>query len=87
GQRSSRDCTFWAEQLLTAPAEPGSSGSPAPSSRALLAPWERAGWQEGSLPPAASNRPRRPPAGIWSPAGGFFADPKKWKRNTVLAVA
>ena len=25
-------------------------------------------------------------AGIWSPAGGFFADPKKWKRNTALAV-
>lgn len=27
------------------------------------------------------------PKGIWSPAGGFYADPKKWKRNTVLAVA
>lgn len=25
--------------------------------------------------------------GIWSPAGGFYADPKKWKRNTALAAA
>lgn len=23
--------------------------------------------------------------GVWSPAGGFFADPKHWKRNTALA--
>jgi hypothetical protein len=25
-------------------------------------------------------------AEIWSPAGGFFADPKHWRRNTVVAV-
>ena len=23
---------------------------------------------------------------IWSPAGGFFADPKNWRRNTVVAA-
>lgn len=23
---------------------------------------------------------------IWSPAGGFFADPKHWRRNTAVAV-
>lgn len=23
---------------------------------------------------------------IWSPAGGFFADPKNWRRNTVIAA-
>ncbi|KAL4458383.1 hypothetical protein ABPG75_013248 [Micractinium tetrahymenae] len=27
------------------------------------------------------------PKGLWSPTGGFFADPKRWKRNTLLAVA
>jgi len=25
-------------------------------------------------------------AEIWSPAGGFFADPKNWRRNTVVAA-
>lgn len=25
-------------------------------------------------------------AEIWSPAGGFFADPKHWRRNTAVAV-
>ena len=29
---------------------------------------------------------RRRPAEIWSPAGGFFADPKNWRRNTVVAA-
>lgn len=24
---------------------------------------------------------------IWSPAGGFYADPKKWKRNTLITAA
>jgi hypothetical protein len=27
-----------------------------------------------------------PCAEIWSPAGGFFADPKNWRRNTVVAA-
>ncbi|KAK2077564.1 hypothetical protein QBZ16_004409 [Prototheca wickerhamii] len=27
------------------------------------------------------------PKGIWSPAGGFYPDPKYWRRNTALAVA
>ncbi len=26
------------------------------------------------------------PAGLWSPTGGFFADPKLWRRNTLVAV-
>ena len=25
-------------------------------------------------------------AEIWSPAGGFFADPKHWRRNTAVAI-
>ena len=25
------------------------------------------------------------PAGVWSPAGGWWADPKHWRRNTALA--
>lgn len=25
-------------------------------------------------------------AEIWSPAGGFFPDPKHWRRNTLIAV-
>lgn len=25
-------------------------------------------------------------AEIWSPAGGFYADPKKWRRNTVIVA-
>lgn len=33
-------------------------------------------------PPSLSRR-----AEIWSPTGGFFADPKKWKRNTFVTVA
>ncbi|KAI7840218.1 hypothetical protein COHA_006000 [Chlorella ohadii] len=24
------------------------------------------------------------PKEIWSPAGGFYADPKRWKRNTAV---
>ncbi len=28
--------------------------------------------------------PRCAPAEIWSPAGGFYADPKRWKRNTAV---
>lgn len=32
--------------------------------------------------------PALPPlAEIWSPAGGFYADPRLWKRNTVITVA
>ncbi|KAI3435772.1 hypothetical protein D9Q98_001830 [Chlorella vulgaris] len=27
------------------------------------------------------------PKEIWSPTGGFFADPKKWKRNTLITAA
>ncbi|KAK9844166.1 hypothetical protein WJX81_006677 [Elliptochloris bilobata] len=27
------------------------------------------------------------PRGVWSPAGGWYADPKHWRRNTVLAFA
>jgi hypothetical protein len=27
------------------------------------------------------------PKGLWSPAGGFYADPKKWRRNTLVAAA
>eukprot|EP00890_Picochlorum_soloecismus_P000160 jgi/Picsp_1/1144/NSC_04625-R1_protein len=27
------------------------------------------------------------PKEIWSPAGGFFADPKHWRRNTAVAIA
>lgn len=27
------------------------------------------------------------PKGVWSPAGGWWADPKHWRRNTVLAFA
>ncbi|RMZ53278.1 hypothetical protein APUTEX25_005267, partial [Auxenochlorella protothecoides] len=26
------------------------------------------------------------PKGIWSPAGGWYSDPKYWKRNTALAI-
>ncbi|KAI8108171.1 hypothetical protein M9434_006201 [Picochlorum sp. BPE23] len=26
------------------------------------------------------------PKEIWSPAGGFFPDPKHWRRNTLIAV-
>lgn len=25
------------------------------------------------------------PTGVWSPAGGWFADPKHWRRNTAIA--
>ncbi|KAL0036629.1 hypothetical protein WJX79_003360 [Trebouxia sp. C0005] len=25
------------------------------------------------------------PKGVWSPAGGWWADPKHWRRNTALA--
>jgi hypothetical protein len=30
--------------------------------------------------------PSRMAAEIWSPAGGFFADPKNWRRNTLVAA-
>ena len=33
----------------------------------------------GSHPPA--------PGHVWTPAGGWFADPKYWKRNTMLGFA
>ncbi|KAG7669970.1 hypothetical protein Ndes2526B_g06343 [Nannochloris sp. 'desiccata'] len=26
------------------------------------------------------------PKEIWSPAGGFYADPRKWKRNTFVVA-
>ncbi|KAK9840385.1 hypothetical protein WJX74_008977 [Apatococcus lobatus] len=26
------------------------------------------------------------PTGVWSPAGGWHADPKHWKRNTAVAL-
>jgi hypothetical protein len=25
--------------------------------------------------------------GIWSPAGGWYADPKRWRRNTAICFA
>lgn len=25
------------------------------------------------------------PKGVWSPAGGWWADPKNWRRNTAVA--
>lgn len=25
-------------------------------------------------------------AEIWSPAGGFYADPRHWRRNTLIAI-
>jgi hypothetical protein len=27
------------------------------------------------------------PKHVWSPAGGWYADPRHWRRNTALAVA
>ncbi len=26
------------------------------------------------------------PQGVWSPAGGWYADPKHWRRNTAFAI-
>eukprot|EP00884_Botryococcus_braunii_P021032 jgi/Botrbrau1/7612/Bobra.0159s0061.1 len=28
-----------------------------------------------------------PYKGIWSPAGGWYPDPKHWRRNTLITVA
>jgi hypothetical protein len=27
------------------------------------------------------------PKGVWSPAGGWYADPRHWRRGTALVVA
>ena len=27
------------------------------------------------------------PKGVWSPAGGWYADPRHWRRNTLVTVA
>jgi hypothetical protein len=29
----------------------------------------------------------RVPPEVWSPTGGFYADPRRWKRNTALVAA